>query len=67
MARLLRRPEVEKRVGLSTSAIYRRMAEDRFPRPVRLGSHAVAWRESDIDAWIDALPQVTADTNGVAA
>jgi len=54
--RLLRRREVEARVGLSTSAIYRRMALGTFPRPRDLGGGVVRWVESDIIAWIERLP-----------
>ena len=40
--------------GLSRSTLYRLIADDSFPRPVRLGPRAVAWRRSDIDAWGEA-------------
>lgn len=46
--RLLRMKEVQQRVGLGRSTIYRWMAQGRFPRPVRLGAYAVAWSEDDI-------------------
>ncbi|WP_454599087.1 helix-turn-helix transcriptional regulator [Qipengyuania sp. SM2507] len=49
--RLLRRPEVEQEVGLKKSAIYEYMAEGTFPKPVRLGRRAVAWRASEIEEW----------------
>jgi prophage regulatory protein len=52
--RLLRRCEVESRVGLRRSEIYRRIGIDAFPRPVRLGARCVRWREQDIEAWIAA-------------
>lgn len=50
--RLIRLKEVQHRVGLGRSTIYRWMAEGRFPKPVRLGGHSVAWAEDGIDAWI---------------
>ena len=53
-ARLLRRPEVQSRAGLSRSEIYRRVAAGTFPRPVKLGERASAWVESEIDAWAAA-------------
>jgi prophage regulatory protein len=53
--RLLRRKEVERLTGLSRSSIYAWMKDGRFPRPVRLGPRAVAWRQSDITAWFDGL------------
>ena len=46
--RILRRPEVESRTGLSRSTIYAMMAEDRFPKPKRLGKRAVGWTETAI-------------------
>ncbi len=50
--RLIRLKEVQNRVGLGRSTIYRWMAEGSFPKPVRLGGHAVAWVLEDIDQWI---------------
>ena len=52
---ILRRPDVEKRCGLSRSTIYQLMTEGGFPRPVRLGKRAVGWRESDIAGWLVEL------------
>ena len=54
--RLMRRPEVEEIVGLSVSSIYRLMSEGAFPRPVRLGGRAVAWRATDIADWLESRP-----------
>ena len=51
-SRVLRRPEVEARTGLSRSTIYRLMDEGAFPRPVRLHTRAVGWREDDVAGWI---------------
>ena len=51
-ARLIRLSEVQKRVGLGRSTIYRWMSEDRFPKPYQLGGHAVAWLDREIDEWI---------------
>jgi prophage regulatory protein len=50
--RLIRRPEVLNLVGLSRATIYLMMAEGRFPKPVKVGLRAVAWREADIEAWL---------------
>lgn len=51
--RLVRLPEVQKRVGLGRSTIYRRIGEGTFPKPKSLGGGLIGWLESDIDAWID--------------
>lgn len=46
-----RRAEVERLTGLSRSTIYAMMANETFPKPVRIGRRAVAWRESDLATW----------------
>ena len=51
---LLRRPEVEARTGLSRSTIYQWIKDGEFPSPVKLGARLVAWRESDIEEWLNA-------------
>lgn len=52
--KLLRRPEVEARTGLSRSTLYDWMKRGEFPQPVKLGTRLVAWRESDVTAWLDS-------------
>jgi len=54
--RILRRPEVEDRVGLSRSTIYRHMHLGKFPPAVDLGGGAVGWRESAIDRYVALRP-----------
>ena len=60
--RLLRRREVEKITGISRSSIYRLMPDSEFPRPVKVGSAAVRWRESDITAWVESRPVAGGDS-----
>lgn len=50
--RLLRLKEVQHRVGLGRSTIYRWMDEGKFPRSHSIGDYAARWLESDIDDWI---------------
>ena len=49
---LLRLPKVQERIPLSRSEIYKRVAEGRFPKQIRLSHKVAAWKESEIDAWI---------------
>mgnify|MGYP002336529854 CR=1 FL=1 len=49
---LLRIAEVRKMTRRSTSRIYADMAAGLFPRPIRIGARAVAWRESDLTGWL---------------
>jgi prophage regulatory protein len=50
--RLIRRPEVLERVGLSSSTLYEMTAAGEFPAPIPIGRQAVAWLDSEVDAWI---------------
>ena len=50
--RLIRLKEVMSCSGLARSTIYKYIAAEKFPRPVPLGGRAVAWVDSEIDAWI---------------
>ncbi len=51
---ILRRKQVEKRVGLSRSTIYSKITAGEFPAPIALGARAVGWVESDITTWIES-------------
>ena len=55
---LERMNEVTKRTGLARATIYRRMGEGTFPQPVKLGTRAIAWRSSDVDAWIESMSEI---------
>lgn len=49
---LLRLRDVCEIVGLSRSTIYSRMADGRFPTPLRVSGRAMRWRTSDVAAWV---------------
>ncbi len=51
--RLLRLKEVESRVGMARSSIYRLIDGGQFPRPVKIAARAVRWPETIIEHWID--------------
>lgn len=50
--RILRRPMVQSRTGLSRSAIYLKIAQGNFPRPISLGARSVGWIDAEIDKWL---------------
>lgn len=63
---ILRRKQVEARIGLSRSTIYARLRENAkrpgdfdptFPQPIAIGPKAVGWLEHEIDAWLNAQIQ----------
>jgi prophage regulatory protein len=55
---LMRRPAVQAATGLSRSGLYAAMARNDFPKPVQLGPQSVAWRQSEIQAWIASRERV---------
>lgn len=50
--KLIRIKEVMERTGLGRSTVYKYMNLGLFPKSVNLTSRAVAWVESEVDAWI---------------
>ena len=55
----VRMATVVRMTGLGRSTIYRLMAEDKFPSPVRLAKRAVAWRRIDREQWSAGRPTVS--------
>ena len=49
---ILRVDAVAERIGLARPTIYRMVKDGEFPRPVKITTRAVGWRESDLSAWI---------------
>jgi prophage regulatory protein len=54
--RLLSKPEVLDRVGVSYPCIWSWMRQGKFPRSRDLGGHRIAWLESEVNEWISNLP-----------
>jgi prophage regulatory protein len=46
--------DVRSVTALSRTELYRRIRAGQFPKPVAIGLRAVAWRDSDVQAWIAA-------------
>ena len=54
-SRLLTRAEVQKRLSISRTSIYRLLESDAsFPRPLQISGRTLRWREAAITAWIDS-------------
>lgn len=64
--RLLRLPDVTRLTTLGRSAIYARIARGDFPAPVNVSARCSAWRESEVLAWIEALPRGVGPRPGTA-
>ena len=61
MTKVIKLPEVIKITALSRSTIYSYIQKNSFPKPVRIGTRAVAWLETEI---LDFLNQKTEMRDG---
>ncbi|CDH18170.1 putative phage-related protein [Xenorhabdus bovienii str. kraussei Quebec] len=52
-ANLIRLPEVQRRTGYGKAWIYKLIADNKFPKQVKIGTRSIAFIESEIDDWID--------------
>lgn len=50
---LLRIADVSRRTGLSRSTIYARESAGEFPKRIKIGKRASAWRSDEVAAYID--------------
>ncbi|HCN00690.1 dipicolinate synthase [Pantoea ananatis] len=53
--KLIRLPIVIERTGFSRSWIYELINQKQFPQPIKIGSRAVAFIESEIDDFLQEL------------
>jgi prophage regulatory protein len=53
-ARILRRPAVLERIGVSGSTLSRLIQAGKFPAPAAISTRTVGWDERDVESWIVA-------------
>ena len=59
ITRLLRKEDVLELCAMSHSTLYRMIKCGSFPEPVAVtGQRSVAWREDDIERWINTRPRI---------
>ena len=46
--------EVTRIAGISRSEIWRRVAANNFPQPIKLGEHCTRWEKGEVVQWIAA-------------
>lgn len=56
----MRLQDLRLMTGLGKSSIYAAIQAGKFPSPVNLTHHAVAWRESEVAHWIAQRPKASA-------
>ncbi|WP_089686851.1 helix-turn-helix transcriptional regulator [Billgrantia gudaonensis] len=54
MHQLIRKKAVLEKTALSNTSLYRLIAKGEFPKPIQLGTRAVAWVEDEIEEWIES-------------
>jgi len=47
----IRLPEVRQRVGMSKSQIYKLIAQDQFPKPVKVSRRISCWVVAEVEQW----------------
>ena len=65
--RVIRMPEVLRRIGVSRSDVYSKIRAGDFPRQIKLGARAVGFLESDIEAYLQTLIAKSRAKNGQGA
>ena len=56
LCRLLRRTEITALTGLARTTIYDMVRRGDFPPPLRLSRNYAAWREDDVQDWLNSRP-----------
>ena len=52
---LLKLKDVLRIIPISKATLYNGIKEGRYPKPVKIGVKAVAWRKQDIDEYLRSL------------
>ena len=61
LTQILRRRQLEEKLGLSRSSIYQMVADGLFPKPIKLGRRAVGWRADDVENWLTEMQEISDD------
>ena len=50
---IMRKPEVQKTVGLKDTTLWRLEKKGDFPKRLRLGGNSCGWLSSEVFAWLE--------------
>jgi prophage regulatory protein len=50
--RIIRKPELFSKLGLSDATVLRLEKQGKFPRRINLGRNSVGWLDSEVDEWL---------------
>ena len=54
VTQILRMRDVMAKLGVSRSTVYRLVADEKFPRQIKIGKRTVGWRLDAVEQWLDA-------------
>ena len=60
-SRIIRKPELTDRIGVSGVTIWRWERAGKFPKRLQLGGHCVGWLESEVVEWIENRPRLAGE------
>lgn len=61
---ILRRKQVQARVGISRSGIYAMMKSGLFPQSIKISARSVGWLEHEITAWLETRVNLSRPQRG---
>jgi prophage regulatory protein len=50
--------DVSAMTSLSRRTLYAKASDGTFPKPLKISKRRIAYRETDVRAWLEAQPQV---------
>jgi prophage regulatory protein len=50
--RIIRKPELLSKLGLSDATIWRMEKANRFPQRIQLGGNSVGWFDNEVEEWL---------------
>ena len=62
--RFLRIGDLQEKVGLSRSQIYKLMADGAFPKQNKVGERISVWQESEVEEWMVSKINIEEELSG---
>jgi prophage regulatory protein len=56
--KFIRCNQVVELTGQSRSTIYRKIASDEFPKPIKTSARSSRWRLNEVIEWMESLPRL---------
>ena len=56
--RIIRKPELFSKIGLSDATIWRMEKTGRFPGRIKLGGNSVGWFNNEVEKWLSVKAAV---------